>query len=559
VLLGFSRDGWSWYRPGRRPFCGVSENENDWNYGNVQSAVGACLVMGDVLYFYVSGRSKIGGVMGLATLRRDGFASMDAAAEIGTLTTRPVRFKGKYLFANVDCPRGELRVEVLDEKGRVIAPFSLDQCTAISANKTLQAVAWAGAQDLSKLAGKTVRFRFHLRNGKLYAFWVSPETSGASHGYVGAGGPGYDGPTDTVGVAAYRAANPPPAKGTATAPIVWPKSGVFTKPVAMTLSLPLCDADPETDIRYDVGGRTPTKTSSAFSAPFLVGSTAVVKARAFKKGLEPSAVAEADVRIVPKITPPIRRNGRPAIRVYSHPAEATISLETNENATCKYATVPGVAYENMSLTFSNTGGTQHSTKVSGLKAGKSYAFYVKSEDAYGNANDDDFAIKFLVTKAPYVPFRADFTVKEGTLTAPMRLVNDPEHGQYAASAKGEKGSIAFKVTLPAEDDYVIWTWVMGPTSSEDSFHVSVDGGPEDVFDLNERTKPGTYHWDRVNGRAGGFPMALNPRLFTLTKGEHTVLFRARENNARLYKLIVTNDRDFAPGPGAIEAPRNQRS
>ena len=33
----------------------------------------------------------------------------------GTLTTRPLKFSGKYLFANTDCDQGELRVEVLDE------------------------------------------------------------------------------------------------------------------------------------------------------------------------------------------------------------------------------------------------------------------------------------------------------------------------------------------------------------------------------------------------------------------------------------------------------------
>ena len=64
-----------------------------------------------------------------------------------------------------------------------------------------------GADDLSALAGKPVRFRFHLRNGSLYSFWVSPETSGASHGYVAAGGPGFTGPADTVGQAAYVAAH----------------------------------------------------------------------------------------------------------------------------------------------------------------------------------------------------------------------------------------------------------------------------------------------------------------------------------------------------------------
>jgi hypothetical protein len=30
-----------------------------------------------------------------------------------------------------------------------------------------------------------------LKNGCLYAFWVAPEPSGASRGYVAAGGPGF--------------------------------------------------------------------------------------------------------------------------------------------------------------------------------------------------------------------------------------------------------------------------------------------------------------------------------------------------------------------------------
>jgi len=65
-------------------------------------------------------------------------------------------------------------------------------------------VKWKGADNLSALAGKPVRFRFHLRNGALYAFWVSPDKSGASRGYVAAGGPGFTGPTDTVGSRGYQ-------------------------------------------------------------------------------------------------------------------------------------------------------------------------------------------------------------------------------------------------------------------------------------------------------------------------------------------------------------------
>ena len=76
----------------------------------------------------------------------------------------------------------------------------MDELSTIgAADSTLRQMVWQGADDLSALAGKPVRFRFHLKNGALYAFWVSPDQSGASHGYVAAGGPGFNGPTDTVG------------------------------------------------------------------------------------------------------------------------------------------------------------------------------------------------------------------------------------------------------------------------------------------------------------------------------------------------------------------------
>lgn len=44
-----------------------------------------------------------------------------------------------------------------------------------------------------------VKFRFHLKKSRLFAFWVSPEKSGASHGYVAAGGPGFTGLVDDRG------------------------------------------------------------------------------------------------------------------------------------------------------------------------------------------------------------------------------------------------------------------------------------------------------------------------------------------------------------------------
>ena len=174
----------------------------------MQSAGGCCLVVGDQLYFYVSGRAGVKGspasgvsTTGLAVLRRDGFASIGAGETEGSLVTRPVTFRGKHLFVNVAAEGGELRAEVLDKDSKVIPGLTRDNCVPVRGDSTRAAVTWKGA-DLAKLSGQAVRFRFHLRNGELYAFWVSPEGSGASHGYVAAGGPGLTGLTDTVGAKA---------------------------------------------------------------------------------------------------------------------------------------------------------------------------------------------------------------------------------------------------------------------------------------------------------------------------------------------------------------------
>ena len=209
ILLGFSRDGFHWHRPDRRPFMGCNTDDPEaWNWGNVQSVGGGCLVLGDQLIFHCSGWSRSPDPArpspvlstGMATLRRDGFASMDADDAEGLLTTRPVQFSGEHLFVNVDAAEGEFAAEVLDGNGEPIPPFTREHCVPVrAADKTLQGIGWRGADDLGRLAGQPVRFRFYLKRAGLYAFWVSPAPTGASHGYVAAGGPGYTGAVDTTG------------------------------------------------------------------------------------------------------------------------------------------------------------------------------------------------------------------------------------------------------------------------------------------------------------------------------------------------------------------------
>lgn len=183
LKLGFSRDGFHWNRPDRRAFIPASRVEGTWDRAYVHSTAGVCLIDGDRLLFPYCAFSGIapdgsrgvyhGASVGIATLRRDGFASMDGS---GTLTTRPIVFSGKHLFVNAT---GALTAEVLDAATDevLLPPF-----TAGSVDSTRHLLG-----NVSAFANRPVRIRFHLTGGSLYSFWISPSTSGASGGYLAAG------------------------------------------------------------------------------------------------------------------------------------------------------------------------------------------------------------------------------------------------------------------------------------------------------------------------------------------------------------------------------------
>lgn len=215
--LGYSRDGFHFSRPDRTPFLASSRRIGDWNRAYLHAAGGLCVVVGDELRFYFAGfsgdsptlgpgqagdrginryRMYAGASTGLATLRRDGFAAMAAGDEAGSLVTRPLSFSGAHLFVNAACADGELRVEILDERGKVVPGYAATDCLPLAGDSTRHRMAWRGDASLARLAGRPLRFRFHLCRGALYAFWVSGSLRGGSSGYVAAGGPDFDGPTD---------------------------------------------------------------------------------------------------------------------------------------------------------------------------------------------------------------------------------------------------------------------------------------------------------------------------------------------------------------------------
>jgi Concanavalin A-like lectin/glucanases superfamily len=94
--------------------------------------------------------------------------------------------------------------------------------------------------------------------------------------------------------------------------------------------------------------------------------------------------------------PAFRFSGYPSGTLAWGTTQTTVSLSTNEDATCRYGPQAGVTYGSMTNTFTTTGGTTHALTLSGLTNGSSHSFYVRCADASSNANTDDFVITFSV-------------------------------------------------------------------------------------------------------------------------------------------------------------------
>ncbi|MGQ9525438.1 MAG: fibronectin type III domain-containing protein [Armatimonadota bacterium] len=153
-----------------------------------------------------------------------------------------------------------------------------------------------------------------------------------------------------------------------------------------------------------------------------------------------------------------------------------------------------------------------------------------------------------VAVGPGVPVKIYLEAESGQLEAPMTAVVDANvsGGKYITSAAANSGSAAYTITVPVSGDYVIWCRVLARSESQDSFTVAVDGGQEDMYDSGQGTWSDAWQWTRVNGRAGGAPLTLNPRVFVLSEGEHQLVFRTWDANAAIDRIIITNDMTFVP-------------
>jgi len=113
-----------------------------------------------------------GGGICLATLRLDGFASLDAGYDSGLVMTKPFVFTGSILRVNAKANFGQIVVEALDEEGKVAPGFGREMCQPMQADSVDHPIRWKNA-GLADLRGKPARLRFHLTNSRLYSYRIT--------------------------------------------------------------------------------------------------------------------------------------------------------------------------------------------------------------------------------------------------------------------------------------------------------------------------------------------------------------------------------------------------
>lgn len=209
--LAYSRNGVTWSRVGKNGaiparemnaekdwkriaeeavFLPYGERDKDWDWGTVSPYfTPKPIIVGDEIWFYYmaqNGRNwwtytgdppkfdptanepELG--VGLAKLRIDGFVSIDAGDSEGTLTTKPLVFLGDTIEINANADGGSLAIEALDDEGNAIEGFSKNDCDPLTADDVHHVVSWNGNADCHLLQGRPIRWRFHLKNAKLYSF-----------------------------------------------------------------------------------------------------------------------------------------------------------------------------------------------------------------------------------------------------------------------------------------------------------------------------------------------------------------------------------------------------
>lgn len=175
-----SRDGLNWTRQevsnGKRLPILPTGPRGSWDEGMVFTT-NHPLVEGNKIKMWYGGSTATHSAredssrsgIGMAILRKDGFASLDAGATEGTITTKKLKNVHGILRVNADAANGWLKVELLGADGKRLPGFSRNDCNPVKVDGTDIQVTWKKYKEIPASTGD-IYARFILKNASLYSF-----------------------------------------------------------------------------------------------------------------------------------------------------------------------------------------------------------------------------------------------------------------------------------------------------------------------------------------------------------------------------------------------------
>jgi hypothetical protein len=184
--LAFSRDGIRYQRPYRQALVSLGDF-GDFDESTIYVSQ-PFVHEGEIRIYYYGGNwrgsealyekgDKARFAIGLATVREDGFVSVDAGKiHPGELVTRLFTFEGEGLYVNMEAAKynhgsgqPEIKVEILGSDTDVDGGFSMEAADPIRTTGKHR-ISWKGKTNVGALAGDPIQLRFKIRNAKLFSF-----------------------------------------------------------------------------------------------------------------------------------------------------------------------------------------------------------------------------------------------------------------------------------------------------------------------------------------------------------------------------------------------------
>lgn len=181
--LVYSPDGMQWSRiPAPRAPVLPLGADGTWDDGMIFTPNHPLLRDGRIQLYYGgfdgphNSRAREAAI-GLATIRRDGFASLAADSDETAITTVPIHNASGGLIVNADAQHGELRAELLDASGNPLPGYGKEDAEPFRGNGVDQPLRW---KTRDSLPATPFRIRFWLKRAALYSFFAGDAASHAN-------------------------------------------------------------------------------------------------------------------------------------------------------------------------------------------------------------------------------------------------------------------------------------------------------------------------------------------------------------------------------------------